>query len=107
MLQDCAPTAYVPFQWNSLTRGGQPDVAFYVYTDIALTTPFKEVDFETGRSSINFELVGASIASTEVTHPSQALRVTALNERSRIRNTDISPGVMPYCTVMFVIKQLN
>merc|ERR1712176_675099 len=30
--RDCGPTAYVPSEWNSMTRGGETDFAYYLYT---------------------------------------------------------------------------
>merc|ERR1712194_162255 len=30
--RDCGPTGYVSSEWNSMTRGGETDFAYYLYT---------------------------------------------------------------------------
>jgi len=30
--RDCGPSGYVPYEWNSLTNGGETEYAFYLFT---------------------------------------------------------------------------
>jgi len=69
--RDCGPNGAVGSEWNSMSRGGETDFAYYLYTADGINDP----DLSCAHKSTNLALQGAIATQSSTDHGGVASRV--------------------------------